>query len=49
MTAGQFVDVVPVSTGPATPGKTGTDSAAIYTATASVAVTGTPAFNVEVA
>jgi hypothetical protein len=48
VTAGQFVDVVPVETGPATPGKTANDASGIYSFTATVAVTGTPAFNVEV-
>ena len=46
--AGDFVDVVPVETGPATPSKTGTDASGIYAFTAAVAITGTPSFNVEV-
>jgi hypothetical protein len=47
--AGEFVDVVPVDVAPATPGKTSNDSSGIYSFTAAVAVTGTPAFNVAVA
>lgn len=49
VTAGEFVDVIPVETGPATPTKTGTDASGIYSFTAAVAITGTPSFNVEVA
>jgi hypothetical protein len=45
VTAGQFVDVIPVETGPATPGKTANDASGIYSFTATVAVTGTPSFN----
>lgn len=45
VTAGQFVDIVPVSTGPATPGKTSNDASGIYSFTATAAVTGTPSFN----
>lgn len=45
VTAGQFVDVIPVETGPATPGKTANDASGIYSFTAAVAVTGTPSFN----
>lgn len=43
-----FVDVVPVEIAPAIPGKSSTDASGIYTATAPVAVTGTPTFNVAV-
>lgn len=46
--AGQFVDVMPVEIGKAVPGKTGTDAAGVYRATAPVAITGEPAFNVAV-
>ena len=46
--AGQFVDVMPVEVGKAVPGKTGTDAAGVYRATAPVAITGEPAFNVAV-
>ncbi len=49
VSTGQFVDVIPVEVGIATPGKSSTGSDGIYTATAAVAITGTPAFNVEVA
>lgn len=49
VTAGQFVDVIPVEVGPVVPGKSATDASGIYTATAAVAVTGTPSFNVAVA
>lgn len=45
VTAGQFVDAVPVEIAPLTPGKSSTGADGIYTATASVAVTATPAFN----
>lgn len=45
VTAGQFVDVVPIDVAPATPGKTSNDSSGIYTFTAAVAVTDTPKFN----
>lgn len=48
-TVGQFVDVIPVDIGKAVPGKTGTDSAGVYRATAPVAITGEPAWNVAVA
>lgn len=47
--AGQFVNVIPVSIGKAIPGKTGTDAAGVYRATAPVSVTGEPAWNVAVA
>lgn len=46
VTAGQFLDVIPVEVGPATPGKSANDASGIYTATAAVAITGTPSFNV---
>lgn len=46
VTEGQFLDVVPVEFGQAIPGKSATDASGIYTATAAVAVTGTPSFNV---
>lgn len=49
VTVGEFVDVVPVETGPATPGKTANDASGIYSFTATVAVTDTPSFNVVVA
>jgi len=45
---GQFVDVVPVEVAPLTPGKSSTDASGIYTASAAVAVTATPSFNVPV-
>lgn len=48
VTDGQFVDVVPIETGIAIPGKSSTDAAGIYTATTAVAITGTPEFNVAV-
>lgn len=47
--AGQFVDVIPVEVGKAVPGKTSTDSSGAYRATAPVAITGEPAWNVAVA
>lgn len=47
-TAGEFVDVVPVEIARAVPGRSSTDNSAIYTATAAVSVTGSPALNVEV-
>ena len=46
--AGQFVDVMPVDIGKAVPGKTSTDASGVYRATAPVAITGEPAFNVAV-
>jgi hypothetical protein len=46
--AGQFVDVIPVEIGKAVPGKTSTGSDAVYRATAPVAITGEPAWNVAV-
>jgi hypothetical protein len=46
--AGQFVDVMPVEIGKAVPGKTGVDAAGVYRATAPVAITGEPEFNVAV-
>lgn len=45
---GQFVDAAPIQIGLAIPGKSSNDASGIYTATAAVAVTGTPALNVEV-
>lgn len=48
VTTGQFVDVIPVEVGPATPGKTSTGADGIYAFTAAVSVTGTPSFNVAV-
>jgi hypothetical protein len=45
----QFVDVIPVEVGPATPGKTATDASGIYSFTCAVSITDNPAFNVEVA
>lgn len=45
VTAGEFVDIVPVETGPATPGKTSNDASGIYSFMAAVAVTDTPKFN----
>lgn len=47
--AAQFVDVVPVDIGKAIPGKTGTDASGVYRATAPVAITGEPEWNVAVA
>lgn len=49
VTAAEFVDVIPVQVGPATPGKTATDASGIYSFTAAVSITDTPAFNVAVA
>lgn len=46
---GQFVDVVPVDIAKAVPGKTSTGGDGVYRATAPVAVTGEPAWNVAVA
>ena len=45
---GQFVDVIPVEVGPATPGKTATDASGIYSFMCSVSITSTPKFNVAV-
>lgn len=45
-TAGQFFNVIPVEIGEATPGKTSTGPDGVYRATAPVAVTGKPAWNV---
>lgn len=47
-TAGQFVDIIPVEIGEAAPGKTSTGADGVYRATAPVAVTGKPAWNVAV-
>ena len=47
--AGQFVDVIPVDVAEAVPGKTSTGADGVYRATAPVAVTGKPAWNVAVA
>lgn len=44
--SGQFFDVVPVEIARAIPGKSGNDSSAIYTFSAAVSVTGSPALNV---
>jgi hypothetical protein len=49
VTAGEFVDVVPVDIARAIPGKSNTDASGIYTWSAAVAVTGQPEFNVAVA
>lgn len=43
--AGQFVDSVPVAIAPVIPGKSSSGADGIYTASASVAITDTPAFN----
>ena len=48
VTAGQFVDAVPIEVGPLTPGKSASDASGIYTASGSVAITDTPKFNVAV-
>ena len=48
VTAGEFVDIVPVEFGAQTPGKSGTDASGVYTFTVPVAITDTPAFNVAV-
>lgn len=48
VSTGQFVDVIPVEVGPATPGKTATDASGIYSFTCSVGVTTSPTFNVAV-
>lgn len=48
VTTGQFVDVIPIETGPATPGKSANDASGIYTFMAAAAITSTPAFNVAV-
>lgn len=45
---GQFVDVMPVDIGKAVPGKTSTGADGVYRATAPVAITGEPAFNVAI-
>lgn len=47
--AGQFVNVIPVEIGKAIPGKTSTGPDGVYRATAPVAVTAEPAWNVAVA
>lgn len=44
--AAQFFDVVPVEVARAVPGRSGNDASAIYTFSAAVSVTGSPAFNV---
>jgi hypothetical protein len=49
VTAGQFVDVIPVDITTAIPGKTSNGADAIYIATVPVSVTGTPDWNVAVA
>lgn len=49
VTAGQFVDVVPVELSPAIPGKTSTGPDGIYVWTAAVSVTGVPKYNKAVA
>lgn len=49
VTAGQFVDVIPIDVTTAIPGKTSTGPDAIYIATVPVSVTGTPDWNVAVA
>ena len=49
VTAGQFVDVVPVEIGQPIPGKTSVGADGIYIFTAPVSITGDPAFNVAVA
>lgn len=46
VTSGQFVDVIPVEVGPATPGKTSTGADGIYSFMAAVSITDSPAFNV---
>lgn len=46
--AGQFVNIIPVEIGKAIPGKTGTDASGVYKATAPVAVTSEPTWNVAV-
>ena len=48
ITAGEFVDIVPVEFGPKTPTKTGTGADGVYSFTVPVAITDTPAFNVAV-
>lgn len=49
VTAGQFVDVIPVDITTAIPGKTTSGPDSIYIATVPVSVTGTPDWNVAVA
>lgn len=49
VTAGQFVDVVPIEISAAYPGKTTTGPDGIYIFTAPVSVTGVPKWNVAVA
>ena len=46
--AGQFFDLIPTNIGAAIPGKTSTGSDGVYRATAPVAVTGKPAWNVAI-
>lgn len=48
VSTGQFVDVIPVEVGPATPGKSATDASGIYTFTCAVSITSSPTFNVAV-
>lgn len=47
-TVGQFVDIIPVNVAEAIPGKTSTGSDGVYRATAPVAVTAKPVWNVAV-
>lgn len=47
--SGQFVDLIPVEIGPATPSRTGDDASAVFTSVHPVSVTGKPTFNVAVA
>ena len=49
VTAGQFVDVIPIDITVAIPGKTTSGADSIYIATVPVSVTGTPDWNVAVA
>lgn len=48
VTAGQFVDIIPVQLGVKTPTTSGNDDSAVYAFTQPAAVTGKPAFNVAV-
>lgn len=48
VTAGQFVDVIPVSIAEAYPGKTATDASGVYMGTAAASITGKPEWNVAV-
>lgn len=48
ITAGQFVDIIPVQLGTKTPTKTGTGADGVYAFTQPASITGAPSFNVAV-